>query len=229
MKNTNIIYFAWINKKKNYKNIISGQMDDLLNSGVLEYATLYIQVCCEDETLVNTIRELFINKLKTIKFHLQIHKENLYEYYGIKKMYELAVEEPHKYYLYFHSKGMFNYDNIEERHIYEKTLTKGTIYQHKKVIRLFEENPKIMKIGLFPSNEHNKNFIWLNFYWARGTYLITCQNPIISTNRYYYETWSETGDINMGLNYNLYENNYKKYEIHEVGDILNKLNGTFPL
>ena len=53
---------------------------------------------------------------------------------------------------------MFNYDNVEERHIYEKTLTKGTIYQHKKVIRLFEENPKIMKIGLFPSNEHNKNF-----------------------------------------------------------------------
>ena len=77
MKNTNIIYFAWINQKKNYKNIITGQMDDLLNSGVLECATLYIQVCCEHEALVNTIRELFTNKLKSIKFHLQIHKENL--------------------------------------------------------------------------------------------------------------------------------------------------------
>jgi hypothetical protein len=176
-----------------------------------------------------TIRDLFNYKLKLISFHLEIHNVNLFEYYGIKKMYELAVAEPSKYYLYFHSKGMFNYDNIEERHIYEKTLTKGTIYQHQKVIRLFEENLNIVKIGLFPSNKHNKNFIWLNFYWAKGTYLITCQDPILSTNRYYYETWSETGDNNMGLNYNLYENNYKKYEIHEVGDILNKLNGTFPL
>jgi hypothetical protein len=229
MNNTNIIYFAWINQKKNYKNIIDGQMDDLLNSGVLDNATLYIEVCCEDETLIDTIRELFSNKLKSIMFHLEIHQKNLFEYYGIKKMYDLAKEEPNKYYLYFHSKGMFNYDNIEQRHNYEKTLTKGTIYQHKKVIQLFEENPQIMTIGLFPSNKHNKNFIWLNFYWARGSYLITCQNPIISTNRFYYETWTETGDTNMSLIYNLYENNYKKYELPEVGNILNKLKGTFPL
>ena len=235
MQNTNIIYFVWINKKKNYENIINGQMDDLLKSGILYSATLYIQVCCEDETLVNKITKLFINKLKIIRFNLQIHNENLFEYYGIKKMYELAKEEPNKYYLYFHSKGMFNYNNKSDRHIYEKILTKGTIYQHKKVIKLFEENPNIMKIGLFPSNKHNKNFMWLNFYWARGSYLITCEDPIISTNRYYYETWSGTGDINMGLNYNLYENNYKKYELNEVGDILNNLeqrdalNGTYPL
>jgi len=229
MNNTNIIYFAWINQKKNYKNIIDGQMDDLLNSGVLDNATLYVEVCCEDETLMDTIRELFSNKLKSIMFHLEIHQKNLFEYYGIKKMYDLAKEEPNKYYLYFHSKGMFNYDNIEQRHNYEKTLTKGTIYQHKKVIQLFEENPQIMTIGLFPSNKHNKNFIWLNFYWARGSYLITCQNPIISTNRFYYETWTETGDTNMSLIYNLYENNYKKYELPEVGNILNKLKGTFPL
>ena len=229
MKNINIVYFAWINKKKNFKNIISGQLEELSNSGILDYANLYIEVCCEDNNLVNTLKDIFNVKLKNINFHLEIHEQNLFEYYGIKKMYELAVKEKDKYFLYFHSKGMFNYDNIDDRHIYEKTLTKGTIYQHKKVIKLFEENPNIMKIGLFPSNIHKKNFIWLNFYWARGSYLLTCEPPIITDNRYYYETWSETGDLNMGLNYNLYENNYKKYELHEVGDILNMLNGTYPL
>lgn len=231
MKNINIIYFAWINKKKNYTNIINGQLEDLINSNVLNHANLYIEVCCEDQSLTQEVKEIFENKLKPIEFpfQLQIHHENLYEYYGIKKMYELAVAEPDKFFLYFHSKGMFNYDNIDERHIYEKTLTKGTIYQYEKVVKLFEDKPEIMKIGLFPSNKHNKNFIWLNFYWARGTYLTTCESPIISDNRYYYETWSETGDYNMGLNYNLYENNYKKYELSEVGDILNMLNGSYPL
>ena len=230
MKNINIIYFVWINKEKNFENIISGQMEDLLNSGLLEHATLYIEICCEDKSLDNLVKGIFSRKLKNICFHLEIHNQNLFEYYGIKKMYELAKKEQDKYFLYFHSKGMMNhYKNQNDRHIYEKTLTKGTICQYKKVIKLFEENPKIMKIGLFPSNIHKKNFIWLNFYWARGSYLITCESPIISDNRYYYETWSETGDIQMGLSYNLYENNYKKYELNEVGAILNMLNGTYPL
>lgn len=229
MKNINIIYFAWINPdpKKNYASIINGQMDDLLNSGVLDDGTLYIQVCCEDQTLMDTIRDLFNNKLKSIMFHLEIHKQNLFEYYGIKKVYELAKEEPNKYFLYFHSKGMFHYGkNIDGRHKYEISLTKGTICQHKKIIQLFEENPNIMIAGLFPSNKHKKRFIWMNFYWARGSYLITCQPPIISTDRYYYETWLDTGNINLGLNYNMYENNYNKYDLCQIPCILRTYTGT---
>jgi len=121
---------------------------------------------------------------------------------------------------------MFNYNNINERHIYEKTLTKGTVYQYKKVIELFDNNINISKIGLFPSKHNNQNFIWLNFYWSRGSYLNTCQLPIVTDDRFYYERWSGSGE-KESLIYNLHENNYKQYELCEVGDILNKLNGQY--
>lgn len=228
-KQINIIYFVWINPKKNYTEIIKGQLNDILNCNILDKAKLYVELCCEHLSLIDYVKSIFFETLIDIDFKINVYTENYYEYYGVKKMYDLAIKEPMKYFLYFHSKGMFNYNNINERHIYEKTLTKGTLYQYEKVIDLFEKNNNITKIGLFPSDHHNKNFIWFNFFWARGTYLNTCENPIISDNRYYYELWSESGNNEMGQVYNLYENNYKKYKLNEVGDILNYLNGTFPI
>ena len=162
-----------------------------------------------------------------MKYELSFHNENKYEYYGIKKLYNLALLEPNKYFIYLHSKGMFNYSNIDTRHIYEMSLTNGTLHNYKEIIQLFDDNPDIMKAALFPAEHHNNNFCWLNFYWSRGSYLITCKNPIITDNRYYYELWSESGNNLMGNVYNIYENNYKKYKLNEVGNILNMLSGSF--
>lgn len=228
MKNINIIYFIWINPNKNFEEIISGQLNDMINSGILKYSKLYLEICCEYENIYNNITTMIKNILKDYYYEINFHNENRYEYYGIKKLYDLATLEPNKYYLYLHSKGMFNYNNIHKRHIYEKTLTKGTVYQYEKVIKIFEENKNISKIGLFPSIHHDQNFVWLNFFWSRGSYLNTCENPIITDDRFYYERWSGTGE-KESLMYNLYENNLKKYELHEVGDILNNLNGEFYL
>jgi hypothetical protein len=228
MKKINIIYFVWINLNKNFEAIIFGQLDDMINSNILNDAKLYIEICCEYEHIQNYIKELIENTLKSFNYEINFHTKNIFEYYGIKKLYDLAKKEPDNYYLYLHSKGMFNYDNINDRHIYEKTLTRGNLYQYKKVIEIFNNNNNISKIGLFPSNHHDQNFIWLNFYWSRGSYLNTCENPIITTDRFYYERWSGTGEKNS-LIYNLHENNYKKYELNEVGDILNNLNGEYIL
>jgi len=226
MTKINIVYFIWINPKKNFKNIIFGQLNDIKKSGILSESKIYIEICCEYEEYRDDLKKLINNIVEGYNYEIQFYSENIYEYYGIKKLYDLAQIEPDKYYLYLHSKGMFNYDNIDERHIYEKTLTKGTVYQFKKVVKLFDNNSNISKIGLFPSNIENKNFIWLNFYWSKGSYLNTCENPIKTDNRYYYETWSGTGEC-VSLTYNLHENNYKKYELSFVGDTLNRLNGEY--
>jgi hypothetical protein len=222
MEQINIVYFCWCNKKKNYAAIIGGQIDDIIFYKILSVAKLYIEVCCEDDDILPSIKELLDTKLTGYNYYINFHKENKYEYYGIKKLYDLSILEPNKYYLYLHSKGMFNYANIN-RHEYEKVLTNGILCNFEKTIELFNNNPEIMKASQFPSNHHEKNFCWFNFYWSRGTYLITCENPIISSNRCYYETWSETGDNNMGKVYNMYENNYKKYLLSEAGNILNTL------
>ena len=226
--NLNIIYFVWINENKNYKKIIEGQIDDMIQCGILKVSTLYIECVCENALLLTEINNIFSEKLINIQYNLEMHKTNHYEYYGIKKMYDLACVQPNSYFLYFHSKGMFNYNNIDDRHIYELTLTKGSLYLFEEVLEMFNKNQNIMKIGLFPGiNGNSQNFIWFNFYYARGSYLLTCDLPVISTNRFYYEMWSESGNNHMGLIYNLYEKNFKKYELGEAGDILNRLNGGF--
>ena len=229
MTKLKIIYYCWINKQKKYKNIICGQLNDVANYGILNKSKLYIEVCNEDITLEHDIRKFIYEILQGYEYEIVFHKENTFEYYGIKKIYDLAVLNPTDYFIYFHSKGMFNYPETDDRHIYETTLTTGTFHAYDKTIEIFNNNPEIMKICLFPSNIYKQNFCWLNFFWARGTYLITCDNPIISSNRYYYEVWSESGNNSMGVVYNLLEHNYKKYELYEVGDILNKLQGTFPI
>jgi len=222
----NIVYYCWINETKNYYSIIAGQLDDIIESNIGSISKLYIVACCENPKLISNIEQLFFNKLnKKVTYELDIETHNYYEYYGINKLYSLSLKEPNSYFLYFHSKGMFNYDNVNDRHIYEKTLTKRTLYNFKNAVDLFDNNPNVMKIGLFPSNLHKANFIWFNFFYVRGIYLITCETPVITENRFYYETWLESGNNNMGVVYNLYENNYKKYLLGEAADILNMLNG----
>jgi hypothetical protein len=228
MSKINIVYFIWINLKKNYECIILGQLNDIINSNILSEAKLYIEICCEYEDITPIIKEKIDNTLQSFDYEMTFHTINIFEYYGIKKMYDLALKEPNKYYLYLHSKGMFNYDNTNTRHNFETTLTKGTVYQYKKVIELFETNSNISKIGLFPAIKHDGRYIWLNFYWSKGTYLNTCEDPIQTTYRYYYETWSGSGEKDS-LIYNLHENNYKKYELHEVAGILINLNGNYYL
>lgn len=223
MKNINIVYFIWVNPKKDYNSIILGQLTDMIDSGILEQSSLYIEVSCENEDLKDDIHKMISDKLIGNEYYIQFYNENKFEYYGIKKLYDLAIDQPSKYYLYLHSKCMFNYNN-EGRHIYEKTLTKGSLVQYKKVIKLFKKNKHIDKIGLFPSSLHEQNFIWLNFFWAKGSYINTCEDPVITDDRYYYERWSGSGE-RESLTYNLFEDNYKKYALNEVGDILNLLNG----
>ena len=219
-KSISIIYFIWINIKKNYETIILGQLEDLINSGILEISNLYIEVCCEDVNLHIKIRNFIQQKLINYKYNINFYDKNKYEYYGISKMYELALKNPELIYLYIHSKGMTDfYDNKNCRHKYEKYLTYNTLNNYNNVINLFSNNNNITHTGYFPSNIDN--FIWLNFYYAKGIYINTCEKPIVSQNRYYYETWSGTGKNPYA--YCLYENNFKKYTINEVGDILNKI------
>ena len=227
MKEVNIVYYCWCNINKNYKNIIFGQLDDIINCGILNISKIHIVCCCEDVKIMEEVKLIFESKLKCYEYEINFHTENRYEYYGIKKLYDLSNLEPDKYFIYLHSKGMFNYGNINERHIYETTLTNGTFYNFPQTINLFHKNPDIIKAALFPAFQHQCEFCWLNFFWAKGSYLITCDNPIITNDRYYYERWSESGDNSLGKVYNLYENNYKKYQLHEVAGILIKLNGSF--
>ena len=221
----NIIYFIWINPNRNWSVIIEGQLFDMKISNIFETAKLYIVLSCNDNNIINEVKNVINQSLIDIdknKYNIDTTNDNHFEYHGIKKMYDISKSEPDKLFIYLHSKGMFNWYNNDSnrRSEDEENLTKYTIYLWRDIVTTFENNPIINKIGYIPSQE---GWIWFNFFWTRGSYLITCENPIITNNRYYYESWLNSGDRSQGISYGTYSGSYTKYSAEQAVDIITKM------
>lgn len=232
-----IVYFAFINHKKNWKKIIHSQLSDIKRSGVLEEASLYIEVSDPNDS--SKVKEFF-NNLDIPHADVNFHNKNAYEYYGIHKVWELAVNNKHEFLIYLHTKGMsyrqkFSFFGLKSgRSPREIVLTYLTLKNYKNTLKIFNENSKIMKIGAFPKREYKKDdkngcFIWFNFFWIRASYARELSEPIKTDDRFYYEYWcsknkSETGDVCKEITYSLYKSSNSGFSISEASDTLRDLN-----
>ena len=133
----------------------------------------------------------------------------MYEYYGIKKLYDLSVIEPEKIYFYFHGKGMCNNcnNNKNVRTHYNINLTQSHVNCWRKALNAFKTNSEIIAAGMFPSEK----LVFYNFFYARGNFLQSCGPPLKTVDRYYYECWLPQGDFSLGKIYNLNEDNFQYY------------------
>lgn len=191
-----IVYFIYLNPKKSWQDIIFGQLYDICKSTILlqDNTPLYLHLVICDEydikgNLVSDIYNIFQNDTSgrsPISIDIELQKENLYEYHGIKKMHSLACLFPNDIFLYMHSKGMVFSGGMNGRNPIEVIMTRGLINQWETVIDIFQRFKSVNKIGFFPSND---GFIWFNFFWVRGTYIASCKEPIITEDRYYYESY----------------------------------------
>ena len=226
----NIVYYVWVNPARNWEIIVDGQLSDLIQCGILEISKLYIVACCTDHSLLDYVQRFIHSKIPAnTTYNLAVVSSgNFFEFPGIKCLYSLAMEEPDKYYLYLHTKGMFHWmysmrnNTPEERCSNEVFLTRGHAHPYKRVVELFDADPAISRICMFPDSSE-KRMCYYNFYWARGSYLATCQDPIISHDRFYYEHWSGTGNPTVDKVYNLMENNYNAYTGDEANALINRL------
>ncbi len=231
-----IVYFIWININRPYKIIIEGQLEDIILSNILVDGFLHIVISLDKNIQIN-IENIINNSLHNYKnkYNIDFFYDNHYEYYGIKKLYDLALINPNKYFFYMHSKGMHSSYNCIERTHHEKILTKGHLNKYTTVIDIFNNNKEIVSAGLFPGDLFygNKNYIWFNFFYVKGSYLNTCESPKISDdNRFYYEFWLGNSSLKNNENikiYNLLNNNYDKFSTKEAsmligsGNHINKL------
>lgn len=223
----NIIYNIWINNNRNWKIIIEGQLCDIKLSKILDKSKLYIIISSDEDHIlsnsveyINTFLDIFDSDKE--KVNIYSYNKNYYEYYGVKKIYDLAKNEPDKLYIYFHTKGMFNWYNndINKRSEDEFNLTYYLIHGWRDILNVFENYADINRIGLIPSNG---GWMWFNFYWTRGNYLNTCEEPLISENRYYYESWLGSGNQEIGSIYGTLSGNFKKYTAEEAIEIIENL------
>lgn len=184
-KKITIVYYAFINPDNHWEIIISDQLIHLNACGLLDIAEIYIHVTGPEQ-----YHEYAINVIESIipQATIYLSIENQYEYPGIHLVWSLANEKPDNIFLYFHSKGMSYYTT--ERREDERRIFQEVILQWERVLSIFRDfsvnDPIINKVG-FGSSEDG--FMWFNFWWARGSYLIECEEPIISDNRWYYEVW----------------------------------------
>lgn len=182
MKKIIIVYFGFVNDKIQWWNIIGEQLLQLKSNGILTLSELHVFLSSESNECLKQCE--FKVKQLIPESHTYTSNVNNYEYEGINLVWNLAVKSPENIYLYFHSKGISSTSN--HRSMSERKLFKTIIDSWKNVIDIFSDNPNINKVGLTASEP---GWMWFNFWWARGTYLSKCEQPIITTRRHYYEDW----------------------------------------
>lgn len=207
-KKITIVYYAFINPKSVWWNIIGGQLSQLKQTGIEEIADMYIHIS-GPQIHINSA----INKIKPILPNSVISYStiNQYEYRGIHLIWSLAKKRPDHIYLYFHTKGMSH--NSKNRTPQEVKLFQSVIMPWNKILNIFKVNENINKIGLAAGIE---GWMWFNFWWARGRYLKECEEPVITTDRYYYEGWlgkkiKYFNKSNIHECYSLVDNKYSIY------------------
>ena len=192
MRQLNIVYYAYIDRQSAWKDIVSGQLRQLKEYGLFEKTKYYIHITDTSQIFLDVIHLIQeICPLATISMSVK----NEFEYDALKLIYTLANERPEEIYIYLHTKGMGHHKDF--RIADEIALTTQTFKDWRKNLQLFE-NSNINKVGLLPAIEnHIRNpqstsvggWIWFNFWYARGSYLARCNQPVKQSNRYLFEEW----------------------------------------
>jgi hypothetical protein len=183
--NINIVYFINTMFTRDYHHILTSQMVDLVNCGILNVAKLHVVISCNPD---QDVRKFIDNIIPNTE--IEVYHNNLHEYYGIVKVWELAHNNPDGLTLYFHSKGITRIPNPTSdncRTYIERMLFYNLINRWKEVITIYNT---LSSINVVCAVTNKLGVAWFNIWWARNNFIINkCTIPKITKNRYYYEGW----------------------------------------
>jgi hypothetical protein len=182
-----MVYGVYVNADADWQKLIRLQLEEVQRSGVLSIADLHVIV--SNPSGKEGVAAFFDALPIPIK-HIEFHDENKFEYPALSHIWGLANNQTDdRLIAYFHSKGM-SYAK-QRRDVVERVLTHFTFSQWSKVLRIFDTQAGVHKIGLFPAAHQGKpcGWIWYNFWWARSSLIRTLPKPEETRNRYYYEGW----------------------------------------
>jgi len=116
---------------------------------------------------------------------IECYYENEFEYRGIKKVWELGQihNKRNDIILYFHSKHI---TRSEWYYYVSKHDYIAVLKEMDKVKEIFTIFPSIDKVGWMSGGN---GWIWINFWYARGSYISRVEKPLKTEQRFYYEDW----------------------------------------
>jgi hypothetical protein len=189
-----VVYFTMIDPgNEHWQNVIKDQLMAVRDSGLFQAASSFDALLStsgqnplskDEQDLLDLAESIVLEIAPNANVFTWIG--NQYEFHGIRRMWELGQQRPlsNHYILYFHGKGMVN--DKGPRSFMNNILTKVVVEDWQNVIQQFEANRNMTFAGyaISPSG-----WVWFNFIWARGTYLINAEKPELCEDRYYYESW----------------------------------------
>lgn len=182
-----------------YLEVVKQQVDRVLNSGLYDWCDLLEVTCVDNNGKFDGIYNIFkdLNKVNIFKT-----TENNYEYWAIKRTWELSQKLQGKLF-YFHTKGVSNrYNNLIQKNISE-WKSKGVDTWKECLEYFLIDNFKecISKLDQFDTVGVTCNNGWYsgNFWWANLDYIKQNPEPCFA-GRWYYENW-----LNDNRKYSNYE------------------------
>jgi len=191
-----ILYYAYLNVEKDWRDMIKNQLYDMKKSGIMSVSMFHAVLLGTPDNIKEA--KLLIETLLNRNVEITEIYNNLYEFPAIIKIRELAIIYPEKIFIYFHSKGMVNNNDSRYRTQVEQRLTLNTFLDWESTLYIFEKYSNIQKAALFPSIN---GFGWYNFWWATGSYLASCKpieipENLVDNDRFLCESWLGTNGSN---------------------------------
>lgn len=182
----NVVYFLNTRVNKGYIHLVRAQLEHLKRLGLVSVCRLYVEVVVEKDTGDKVIGEI-LSIVPTAIIH--VYEEDYFEYHGIYRVWQLSQSDPNNMTLYFHSKGISHISNPTPdncRHPVEIQMYNICIDNWIQNLAIMSIFPSIDKLG---HSVGTSGWIWHNFWWARGSYLARCEEPLKTRRRHYYEDW----------------------------------------
>ena len=172
-----VVYFLNGMVNRNYMDWCTNQMNVVANWPARIYIVATLPA--GHETMFRRV----ITSLYPLAM-VSITTSNLFEYPGIRKVWEVARENASSQDLifYFHSKGVTHTQKFAPH----SNAIYTNLFEMQRIIEVFGTFPTVDKVGYYPSKA---GWIWYNFWAARGSYLSTVEEPVITKRRHYYEDW----------------------------------------
>lgn len=188
---TRIVYFINCYINKNYIYLFSRQMAELAETGLLSHTNSVLYVVSSGTTddksvLQKEIQQIFASTSDIRHEHTE---QNLFEYPGIRKVWELGRDDADAFILYFHARGISRIKLgrfRRNRQPLEKRLFRRVIGEWRQNLFWLRAVSSADKVGI----SHGGNgWIWFNFWWARASYIAHLEEPQQTERRHYYEDW----------------------------------------
>jgi hypothetical protein len=171
-----------------YQNIVKSQIEKVKKSGLYDWCDVMEITCVDTEEKFEGIDEIFHGMEKVNIFKTKL---NAFEYWGIKKIWDIAQTNDGQVF-YFHSKGVSNtYTNLITKEISEWKVQGINIWRNALEFHLIDNYQKCLE----DLNGHDTcgmtcvgNWIWGNFWWANLSFVRENQDPVHG-DRWYFEAW----------------------------------------